>query len=235
MSEVPELRAAVRLTAERSVARRRRAAWRLVPPLVAAAAVVAALLLLPRRANDEVPAVTPTPTVTPTASPETTESARATLGSVFGAFRRPQRPSDRTPALREKQIASAIEFDPAGVRRLAVSGDFGLYVIPGVEDGRVALCLLTTRRSKPAGMGCGPFDPGAVNTRPHWQKGYYRPAPLYALLLPDGVDRVEVRLKTGQVLTKRAQDNAVLFTVKGLKRIVWRDAAGVEHSTRAAI
>ncbi|WP_028066924.1 hypothetical protein [Solirubrobacter soli] len=233
MAEVPELRAAVRASAERRVARRR-PAWRLAPLVAAAAAVVLALVLLSRTADDEVPAVTVTPTATPTPT-STTDGVQASLGSVFAVFRRPQRASDRTPALRFEHVADQLTFDPAAVRRLAVSGAYGLYVIPGVENGEVALCVLITRGAKPAGQGCGPFDPAAVNVRPHWQKLFLRPAALYALLLPDGVDRVDVRLKSGEVLTKRVQDNAVLFQVKGFERVTWRDAAGVEHSSRMAI
>jgi hypothetical protein len=62
-----------------------------------------------------------------------------------------------------------------------------------------------------------------------------RPAPRYALLVPDATETVEVHLTSGQVLTKRVQENAVLFRVKGLRRRTWRDAAGVTHGTRAAI
>jgi hypothetical protein len=232
MSEVPELRAAVRLSAERLLAPRR-PARRIAPLLAVAAAVVVAVMLLPRTADDEVPAVTPTPTPTATASttPATTQAAQAAVGNVFGAFRRPQRAADRTPALREEHIANAITFRTAGVRRLAVSGDFAVYGIPGLENGQIALCVLITRASKPAGEGCGPFP----MSRPHWSKLFLRPAPLYSLLVPDGTETVQVHLKSGQVLTKRVQDNAVLFRVKGLKRMTWRDAAGVMHSTRAAV
>jgi hypothetical protein len=232
MSEVPELRAAVRASAERRCARRRRPAWRVALPL-AAAAMVAALVLLGRPANDEVPAVAPAPT--PTATPATTDAAQATIGSVFGAFRRPQRATDRTPLLRDANTTRNLTYDLAGVRRLAVTGDYALYGIPGVYRGQVGLCLLTTRGSEPAGAGCGAFDPDEITTHPRWMKTFYRPASLYALLLPDGTDTVQLRLRSGQVLTERVQDNAVLFTVKGLERIVWRDATGVEHSSRATI
>src|SRR5690349_6557283 len=114
MTEVPELRLAVRASAERRYGRRRRSAWRVAPLLVAAAAVIAALVLLPRTADEEVPAVTPTPTATPA---PTVADLVTSLKHDLAVYHRPQRPSDLTPALREKHIARELDFDRSDVRR----------------------------------------------------------------------------------------------------------------------
>ena len=58
---------------------------------------------------------------------------------------------------------------------------------------------------------------------------------MYALVVPDGTRTVDLHHKSGRVLTKPVQDNGVVFAVQGLRRIVWRDANGTQHSTRAAI
>src|SRR3954468_1427369 len=102
MSEVPELRAAVRVSAERRYGRRRRRlARRSLPVVAAVAAVLAALVLLPDAGRDEVPASPPSPTTTASAEPptKTKESAMASLASVFGVFRRPQQEKDRVAGL----------------------------------------------------------------------------------------------------------------------------------------
>jgi hypothetical protein len=250
MPDVPELRAAVRASAHRRYGRpRRRAARRLLPAVALVAVVLIALVLVPSSTLD-VPSdeVAATPTPTPTADgpvvgqppgTDTRASALASIASVYGVFRRPARATDRVRGLdamvSRGRTTLPIELDQSNARRLATDGIHALYAVPGLRNGRTALCTYKTRRSRPASLGCGEFDPERAHTRPGWSKTFYRPAPLYALLVPDGVETVDVHLKSGKVVTKRVQDNGVLFAIKGLKRIVWRDADGTRHSTRATI
>jgi hypothetical protein len=84
-------------------------------------------------------------------------------------------------------------------------------------------------------MGCGTFDPAKAYTHPRWSKTFYRPAPLYALLVPDGTKTVDVHLKSGGVVRRRVQDNAIIFQLKGVDRFEWQDADGTKRSTRAGI
>jgi hypothetical protein len=244
MSELPELRAAVRVSAERRYGRRARRSRRLKLALPLVAAVVAATVYVvgrdTTRPTGEV-AATATPTISTTPAPgtDTRATALSALASVYGAFRRPGRPSDRHRSLSRFLDSLApqqtIEPDVANARRLATEGENAVYAVPTLENGHAGLCTMTVRRSRPAGMGCGPFDPAEAATRPRWGKTFYRPASLYYLLLPDGTETVEIHLKSGRVVTKRVQDNAIIIQIKGLKRMTWRDADGTERSTRAGI
>jgi hypothetical protein len=230
MSEVPQLRAAVRASAERRCTRRR-PMRRLARVTVVVAAVAAVLVVaswpVNEPAGEEVPA-------TPTATPDTAASTIEALGRVYGVFRRPQTPSDRGVGELPRS-GLALRLDRSGMRKLAEDGDFALYGIPALQDGHATLCVVTTRGEQLAGSGCGPFEPGKASARPRWSKTFYRPAPLYSLLVPDGTDTVDVHLRSGEVLTKRVQRNAVLFTAKGLDHISWRDAQGTVRRTRAAV
>ncbi len=67
-----------------------------------------------------------------------------------------------------------------------------------------------------------------------WSKTYMHRGAIYFLLLPDGVDRVQVQLKD-RTITRRVIDNAVAFQVRGLRQITWRAPDGTVHRTRAAI
>jgi len=251
MSEVPELRAAVRASAERRSRRRRwRSANRVAPAMVVLAACVVALVVSgsPEADHSEV-AATPSPVATSTATDypivgqppgtETRASALASIASVYRAFRRPPRASDRLRGFKDTTFTMrgqpATQVDRANARRLATSGEHALYAAPALQNGHTILCTYMTRRGRPASAGCGVFDPAQVNAKPRWSKTFYRPAPVYALLVPDGTKTVDVHLKSGKVLTKPVQDNGVIFAVQGLRRIVWHDANGTQHSTRAAI
>ena len=253
MPEVPELRAAVRVSAERRYGRGARNARRLklAFPLVAMLVIV-----LVTRADRETgpPAgevvATVTPSATSTAAPrnapvigppgtDTRASTVQSLASVYGAFRRQVRPSDHprgvSRLLDQGRRVPKTEFDLANARRLATEGRHAVFGVPTLENGHAGLCIITIRDTRPAGMGCGSFDPTSAYTRPRWSKTFYRPAPLYTLVVPDGTKTVEVHLKSGGVVRKRVQDNAIIIERKGVDRFEWQDADGTERSTRAGI
>ena len=228
-------------------------AWAVLPPvaLIVAALAVAGLTRVGGSPIDELEA-TATPQTSMTASPQdvprtqqapgadTLESTLRSLATVYGVFARPARASDRvppsTPILESAPGRPVTRFDRNDSRRLAVDGDRVLYAVPAVENGRAVLCtVLLTNGGAPGASGCGPFDPERVNTRPRWSSMFARPAPVYSLLLPDNVTAVEVHLKSGSTRTEPVQDNAVLFAVKGLDRISWRDPTGQARTTRATI
>jgi hypothetical protein len=170
---------------------------------------------------------------------DTAASTLQALARVYAAFARPARAGDRirdVPDHLGQTSSGPSTLDLAHARRLATDGPRVLYAIPALQNGHASLCtLLLTNGGAPGSAGCGRFDPEQVNTRPHWSKMFARPAPVCALLLPDGIATVRVHLTTGKVTERRVQDNAVLFQISGLARITWRDATGHEHSTRATI
>ena len=162
-------------------------AHRLLPAVALVAAVLVALVLLPSSTPDEEVAATPTPT--PNAAvvgqPPGTDTMADALGAVagvYGAFRRPPRAADTARGLEEHinrgLTRSSIEVDAANARRLATYEQYALYAVPALRNGRATLCTYVTRRSRPASLGCGPFDPAQAHTRPGWSKTFYRPAPL---------------------------------------------------------
>jgi hypothetical protein len=135
----------------------------------------------------------------------------------------PDTPTDEVAAPAITATPTVVPETQAGALA-SVASVYGVFRRPSRATDRVRDLDAILNRGRPP-----------AHTRPGWSKTFYRPAPLYSLLVPDGVESVDVQLKSGKVVTKRVQDNAVLFTIKGLNRIVWRDADGTRHSTRAAI
>lgn len=248
MSEVPELRAVLRDVTTRHPHRHRRPrAWHALPALVAVSATIAILVLGPRGndAPDEEVAATVTPAHTAQHAPrdeqrrgtDTPESTLQSLGTVLGAFRRPARPSDRVPRTAkladglDRQLGITLDLDQ--VRRLATDGRRALYLVPSLQNGHAGICtVLLTGGAAPGSRGCGAFEPQTLNTQPRWSSMVARPAPVYSLLVPDGTTTVTLHLRSGQTRTEPVQENAVLFAIKGLERVTWRDASGREFSAR---
>ena len=186
MSEVPELRAAVRASAQRHCCRRRwRAAHRVAPAIVVVAACAVALVVSsspnagrtksrqlhhrPRRRRRR---VTPS-----SASREGTRPARArslrSRASTAPFAARP-RGSDQLRGFSDGMFTMRgqprMQLDRANARRLAISGEHALYAAPALQNGRTALCAFLTRRGRPGGAGCGPFDPARIIAKPRWSK-----------------------------------------------------------------
>ena len=247
MAEVPELRATIRAAAERRYGaprrlRRQRVAAGLT--LIALSALGLSLLTTgnPQTSEfgDEVSA-TPSaeaPRASPTGQARSTDDALQALGSTYGVFRRPARDSDRLEPFPEAITQSPrwprVDIDWGYARRVASLDDRVVFAVPAVQQGTVQLCTATLQGSRPAGWGCGPYRPDEVHTRPFWSKTFAPPGSVYFLMLPDGTQRVDVEFISGAVRAQRVQSNGVLLRAKGLKRIRWLDANGVEHSTRAA-
>jgi hypothetical protein len=55
------------------------------------------------------------------------------------------------------------------------------------------------------------------------------------VLLPDGVARVEVELSDGRSVSRPVGENGFVYQGRGVRRLTWRDASGVEHSTHASV
>jgi len=232
MSEIPALRDALRDTAQRKVDRRRRRLTLAIAVPIAAAFVVFALAAV--RPRTEETTIPPTSTPTPAPAQVTLDDAERELAQVYGVFRRPARASDRPPRGVTKPKSIRVELDRNRARRVATLGERAAYVVPIVYAGRVGLCFYTrSAPERPAGGGCGEFAP--IRSKPVWNKTFDRPATVYALLLPDGVERVTVHLDDGRKLTRDAGENGFIYQGRGVKRFTWRDAEGKEHSTRATI
>ncbi|MDA0171907.1 hypothetical protein OJ998_22595 [Solirubrobacter taibaiensis] len=62
-----------------------------------------------------------------------------------------------------------------------------------------------------AGGGCGVFTVSKANRQPNWSKIFLggRRGAVYTLLLPDGVQRVQIHHSDGSVVTRTVQDNGL--------------------------
>jgi hypothetical protein len=239
MTELPALRNALRDTAERHTHRASRSAIRLALALGAAAVLVLAIASLTgsdslRVPADEVPA--------PSASPipggaATLEQAQRELATVFAVFRRPVRATDRVPAALREPVARAREqvaWDQA--RRVAFSGRLAMYAAPAVYDGKVGLCTLQRVSARVGGSGCGTFVAGDAATKLRWMKTFVRSGgPVYSLMVPDGVTRIELHLSDGRTIPTPVRDNGVMYQGHGVRGFSWTDRSGAEHSMNASI
>lgn len=249
MSDVPELRELIRGVAERRTRRRRRVfALRLAVPV---AAVAAAIVLLPGNdggGNDEVPAVTtPAPTETPAPNPfapvlrdpstppATLDEARTQAEQVLGVFRRPARAHDRPDSRPKPRTSLRIPQKPdwTRARRIRQRGDFEQFVMPGLWDGQTGLCMAGQLKGRTISVGCDPGFPTLAF--PYWSRTSDRKGPIYFVLFPDGVDRITLRLKSGEEVERRLHDNALQFQQRGLAEITWRDDSGREHRKRLVV
>jgi hypothetical protein len=127
-----------------------------------------------------------------------------------------------------------MEADWAQARRLATSGPLVAYAYAAMFKGTLQLCTLLKVAAHVGGAGCGPYDP--ASSAPKLGKVFTgHGGPAYMLLLPDGVDRVEIELSGGRTVTKAVDENGIVYQGHGVHRFTWTDANGVQHMTRAGI
>ena len=168
MTELPQLREALRDTAERRYGARRRTPRLLVPAVCVAVLLVLGVLAASASDRGGVPPAADERVATPTPTPEavTLADVQRQLEQVYAVFRRPARAGD-DPQL--GRAWGANEYDQAHARRVGGDGPHSAWLVPALIRRAPFLAPSEQTRPEPRGRpGLGRFDPGAAVSRPMW-------------------------------------------------------------------